>query len=505
MADIINERTYYDVVRLEKRLIEDTYFDVSRVIPMTTPDYSNLDISISAGTLSDSFKMSVPLGNAGLRDVIKGKFQWQEAGVLKEWPYDFSVSDISVRNGIADYTGIYNNDKLNYTYYDYTYETVQETLPDRIGFSARRIVSDICDQLGLTLVYNAMDWAFPLPKVKEADAYEGHKRGWYSINGTYASVISQLFGWLSMLPNVNFSVTIRNGVLYVTQRGYEANSENPYEISTVEFPPVISRHLVHTEWSGSGTNPKESEYTPDTNVQVPYSDTIQFGDCSITYENGYLISETRGTAVTTYTYTDINNAKYLSMKETVDTDTCSKTVYTYAEIGTEIYLQREDVYTDGDPTAQNPYDDATHTAQTHTPLGNSWYGTTVYDEDNEVVSTSLSQGMPGNSVTQYMIDSTQEAFTGNESRQKSYRSPVCISTNYPVMESDDDTLDFLIEQTDWLNNRTEETVSLTTVDKHIIDTTQLVRLNGNDYHVESNEITHSPQGLRQSLTLKRWY
>jgi len=138
MADIINERTYYDVVRLEKRLIEDTYFDVSRVIPMTTPDYSNLDISISAGTLSDSFKMSVPLGNAGLRDVIKGKFQWQEAGTLKEWPYDFSVSDISVRNGIADYTGIYNNDKLNYTYYDYTYETVQEKLPDRIGFSARR-------------------------------------------------------------------------------------------------------------------------------------------------------------------------------------------------------------------------------------------------------------------------------------------------------------------------------------------------------------------------------
>jgi hypothetical protein len=492
------ETQYFDVVRLEQKETDDLFFDVRRVMPMTTPDYSELSINVGTGMLSDSFQMSVPLGTCKLDDVI--------AGSLNGWAYDFTISEITTRNGIAEYSGIYNNDKLQYTYYDYTFRVNQRTLPDRVGVAVRDIISAIADQLGLTLVYNAMNWLFPLPKVLEEEAGGGYKRGYYSIRGTYTAVIGELFGWLSMLPNINFTVTIRNGTLYVTQRGHEAGT--PYAVQTVEYPPTVNLRKVHTEWAGSG-NPQEADYTPDSNTQVPFSGTIAFGDSSVTYEDGLLISETRGTATTTFTYTTIDDNPYLSVKETVDEDACSKTEYYYTKLGNETYLQREEVYTDGDPTETNPYATATKTVTTHTPLGTGWYGTTVYDDDGEVVSTSLSQGLPGNSTTRYMVDAMQDVLNDRRADREivealfRFLSPPCVSTSYPVM--DDSTIRTLVNATDWLNNRTEETVTLTTVDAHIIDTTQAVSYNGNVYAVESNAITHGVNGLRQALTLKRWY
>lgn len=493
--------TYFDVKRKEAPKQDTNFFDVQRIIPMSTPDYSQLNITIGAGMLSDSFQMSVPLGTAKLDDVI--------AGSLNGWSYDFSISEITKRNGIAEYRGIYNNNMLQYTYYDYTVDFTRRKLPDRIGVSAYSIINDIARQMGLTLIYNAMDWQYPLPKVKEEEAYSDYKRGWYSISGTYQSVISQLFGWLSMLPHINFSATIRDGKLIITQRGHEQGT--PYALQTVEFPPSTHYRKVHTEWAGSG-NPNEANYQPDSETREPFTGIITFGDCVIEYQDGLLTTETRGTSTTTYTYELIDDEPYLKVKETIDTDaeSCSKTEYYYTQFGAETYLQREETWTDGTVTNDTPdYSLAEHTVQTHVPVGNGWYGTTVYDSDGEVSSTSLSQGMPGNSVTRYMVDVTQDAFTDRKADREiveallRFLNPPCISTSYPV--TDNETVEDLIDATDWLNNRTEETVTLTTVDTHIIDTTQTVGYNGNTYYVESNNITHGVNGLRQSLTLKRWY
>jgi hypothetical protein len=108
-----------------------------------------------------------------------------------------------------------------------------------------------------------------------------------------------------------------------------------------------------------------------------------------------------------------------------------------------------------------------------------------------------------------MVDAMQDVLNDRRADREivealfRFLSPPCVSTSYPVM--DDSTIRTLVNATDWLNNRTEETVTLTTVDAHIIDTTQAVSYNGNVYAVESNAITHGVNGLRQALTLKRWY
>lgn len=506
--------TYFDVKRKEAPKQETMFFDVRRVIPMSTPDYSSLSINIGAGMLSDSFQMSVPLGNAVIGDVIAGKFRWQEWDetaqeyVPKQWAYDFTISEITKRNGIAEYMGIYDNDKLMYTYYDYTFRVNQRTLPDRIGVAVRDIIEAICEQLGLTLEYHAMNWLFPLPKVLEEDAGGGYKRGYYSIRGTYNAVISELFGWLSALPNIQFTATIRDGKLYVTQRGYEQSS---YTLQTVEFPPSVHLRRMRTEWAGSG-NTNENNYTPDNTTQVPFTGEIVFGDCVIRYEEGLLMEETRGNATTIYTYITIDDETYLKVKETFDTsaESCAKTEYFYANIGDEVYLQREEVLSDGDYTDETAdYSMATKTVTVHSPLGNGWYGTTVYEDGEEVSSTSLSQGLPGNSTTRYMVDATQDVLNNRHADREivealfRFLNPPCVSTSYPVM--DETTIRALVSATDWLNNRIEETVTLTTVDAHIIDTTQSVVYNENSYVVESNSISHGVNGLRQSLTLKRWY
>lgn len=494
------EDVHFDVSATVSDTVE-TYFDAVCSVPYANTDYSSLNIGIASNTLSDSFSMSVPNGTADLDDVIQGE--------LNGWGYDFAVNTVSVRNGISDYGGRYNSNKLQRTYYQVERDTERKSLPDKLGVSVRSIMADIASRLGLTLHYNAWDWLFPLPKVREAPTYGDYKRGYYIIGGTYQAVISQLFGWLGMLPHINFSVTIRNGGLYVTQRGQEPTT---YALQTVEFPPTVARQRIYTEWAGSG-NDNERTLSNEQETQEPFTGTISFGDASLTYEDGLLVREVRGTSETTYTYGQQGSPPqdYLVRKETVnsDTETCEKTDYFYDTIGEETYLQREVVYTDGDASGVSPdYTNAEVTTTTHSPLGNGWYGHTVVDGDGDVVSTSLSQGAPGNTVSKYMVDAVQENLGWRDFYQDiadlvHFIAAPIVSTTYPVM--DRDTVQKLVDATDWLNGRVEETVTLTTVDSHIFDTAQKVTYNGNTYHVDRNQITHGPEGLKQALTLKRWY
>ena len=492
------EERYYDT-RITVTAMEDTYYDAVCAVPHANTDYSNLNINISANTLSDTFQMAVPQGTADLDDVIEGS--------IYGWGYDFAVNRTTLRNGIKEYEGRYNSNKLQRTYYQIQRDMERKTLPDKMGISVRGIMADIASRLGLTLHYNAWDWTYPLPKVKETPTYGEYKRGYYIMGGTYQAVISQLYGWLSMLPNINFSVTIRNGGLYVTQRGQEPTT---YAIQTVEFPPTVARERIYTEWAGSGSD-TERDLAPDQEAKEPFTGTITFGDTSLTYQDGLLVEEKRGDSTTEFTYIKMGDPEqdYLEKKETRTDDTCDKTEYTYEYIGKEIYLQREAVYTGGELNEGTPdYTNADIAITTHSPIGNGWFGHTTYDGDGEVTATSLSQGAPGNTVSKYMVDATQDNLNYRGYYQdiadliRFLAAPI-VSTSYPVM--DRETILKLVDATDWLNTRIQETVTLTTVDAHIIDTTQAVTYNGNTYHVEANQITHSPQGVRQALTLKRWY
>ena len=480
---------YFDAERNTSAAVE-LFFDVRNAVPLSSVDYSSLQVQVSHGALTDSYTMTVPKGTATIDDII--------GGTLYGWNWDFAIASTDESRQIMSYNGRYIPNKLLYTYYTVTRVVSGDNKPQKLGISARGIISDIASQLGLTLDYHAMDWYYPLPLVDS-------EHGVYRIRGTYQSIISQLFGWLSELPNIDFYVTIRDGKLIVIQRGHEPSS---YTVQNVLFPPSVNKRRIHTEWSGTGG---ADEREPDVEAeQTPFSGTIQFGDESLTYADGLLVTERHGTRVTNYQYTEILEQKYILQKETLDEDTCSKTEYEYTSISKEVYLAKEVEYTDGIVENGVPdYTDATVVTTTHVPIGNGWFGHTSIDEEGEVINTSLSQGAPGNTVTPYMVDAVQDNLNRGIASDvlnliDILLNPPLVQTNWPAV--DKQTVRFLIRTCDNLNNKIEETVTLSTVDTHIIDMSETVTYNGNTYHVESNSIIHDAEtGIRQNLVLKRWY
>lgn len=494
-------------------------------VPIANVDYSDLNITLGSHTLSDTYTMQIPLNSLGIDSEV--------TGTLKDFNYRFKVEETSESNGRFSYTGRYSSDKLLYTnyriVYDYTVdpEDPDDKPPQSINVRSGFIANLLAKCLGLELYYQAWNWMYPLSKIGQSKDNRHH---YYGISGTYAAILSQVFGWLSDLPHVDFNVFIReenipdgpDGFLYIVQRGSEDG--DTYELSEqhLGWPCSISRKRVRTEWQGNADEPQD-EYKEEPENQEPFSGTIAFGPCKITYEDGYLVREenTETGSTTTYTYVDIpdangNNQKYLQKKETINSSemNCSKTEYTYNNLGDELYLSCERVYTNGSyGQGGADYTDADVTTTTHTPIGNGWYGHTTYNADGETTDTSLSQGAPGNTVSQYMVNRTQEAFKSLEAEIAEaiisgilrYLHPPMIPTNYPV--KDRDTVVKLIDATDWLNGRIEEHVSLEVLNSnHIFDFNDVLTFCGNRYYLVSNNVRHSAEnGLRQGLEIVRWY
>jgi predicted SprT family Zn-dependent metalloprotease len=72
----------------------------------------------------------------------------------------------------------------------------------------------------------------------------------------------------------------------------------------------------------------------------------------------------------------------------------------------------------------------------------------------------------------------------------------------------------LTEAINWLNRKRQEEVTLEVVAKvrngvseiqHIVDFTERVRLNGQEYFLVANQVELTPRSLRQKLKLVRWY
>ena len=485
-------------------------------VPVGNVDYSDINITLGSHTLSDTYTMQVPVNSLGIDAEVKG--------TLKDFNYKFKVEEVSESNSRFSYTGRYSSDRLLYTNYTLTYvydidpTDPDDKPPESINVSSRYIASLLASSLGLQLHYQAWDWRYPLSQTGQS---KDGRHYYYGISGTYAALISQLFGWLSDLPHVDFNVFIRENGLYIIQRGAETGSTYNLSNQHLGWPYSVNKRRVRTEWQGNADKPQDEYSDPD--AQEPFSGTIMFGPCRITYENGYLISEenTETGSVTTYTYTDIpdkdgNNQKYLQKKETVERseESCSKTEYEYSNFGDELYLSCERVYTNGSyGQGGADYTDADVVTTTHTPIGNGWYGHTTYNSDGETTDTSLSQGAPGNTVSQYMVNKTQEAFKSLEveiaesiiSGILRYLHPPLIPTNYPV--KDRQTVMNLIDATDWLDGRIEERVTLEVLNSnHIFDFDDILTFRGNRYYLVSNSVRHSAEnGLRQGLEIVRWY
>ena len=310
---------------------------------------------------------------------------------------------------------------------------------------------------------------------------------------------------------MTINLYVQNGTIYLVQRGYETTTRTP---DGIVMHPTLTYSKRHTEWANSTTQtevPKEIVSSDTANSNTPFSGTIQFGTASLTYTDGLLVSETNGDTVTTYTYTNIGDDKYLSQKQTVRTDPDTQdtqtttTTYSYETTQVDVYLREEHTI-----TVDENGDTITNRITTHSPIGNGWYGTSTKDllDEENIVSDSISQGSPGQKVSQYTIDAMNDSIKHTDS-QNPRQMVVTLNgvpkarATYPV--ADYNTLSAIASCLDRYEGKTEVVLQAEIVGgSHVYNYADIISYNGYNYYLVSNNVVMTGDKIRQSITAVRW-
>ena len=469
-----------------------------RKVPATTPitqnfhDHGIRSFSMVLGELtpSDTFQLET-VQPMNIDDEVQGQ--------IFDYHFHFLVEETSQRDLIQTVKGMYSKDALLYTAINATVDELN------VSFYARQITS----ALGLELNMVCDDF-IPSQNFENAGM-------------TYQDMISALFGWTSKLPQRQINVFIRGNTLNIIQRGLE---KSVVDIS--DWPhsrPTIERKLIRSIWhSNNNEDPDNQAHNEEDDAPVPFTGTISHEDISYTYEDGYLVREKNEDGETTYSYQNEYDhkgnltGKYVSRKETRNKDgSMSEVEYVYAATANNIYLfkERERSKEPKDtPSYMDEWDSERITY--HAPIGYGWYATTVY-EDGERVGSSLSQGAPGGKASQYTID---QSALGLGSHYSSYYDEdgayvpfsSLIDTEFPVVG--DEYLWILTKAIEWLNRKVQETVTVEIHAnirdgvpdvEHIVDFTERIRFDGNEYFLMSNSVELTPRSLKQTIKMTRWY
>ena len=369
----------------------------------------------------------------------------------------------------------------------------------------------------------------PLTISGAGTAYESRSE---THKGTVAELIDRLIGWSREVPSMQYCVRISGGYFNVVQRGSENGTVDVDANGTIKRNPTFSAQKHFTEWADASGY----IYSTSNPSKQPFTGTIEYPSGnpthSMRYENGYLMEETvntlgehedegeaepiGNTSVTTYSYSNpsfssTENERYLITKRVSDSGngTMSKTTYTYYETENEKYLgeENEDVQELNEETGT--YETVREIQTVHVPLGNGWYGTTVYiieDGEQTINSTSMSQGAPGGKVSQYMVDVQQEGLTDDNktsTRRAAISGAARIRGTFPV--ADHSSLSKIASAMNWLNGKTEITADVEVLGINTaIDIDKKVKFKNKNWYVVSNNISINPIETVQHLQLIRW-
>lgn len=446
--------------------------DAVRHIPYTSAALNpeSISINLQRSALSDTFTMTCPY-DLSLEDSVKG--------TLIDFPYHFLVYESAGTGLMRTITGMYDIDQLLYTPFTYTASSAT---------TATGHAQMLADILGKTLHIDIDDFT-------PSTSYAG-------TGATAQNIIMGLFGWLGNLPQRWINVFIRGDDLYIIQRGHESSTIDITDVHHTR--PSIDRKFIRSVWSGKGSSAARSVETEPE----PYSGTITFGDAECTYSNGLITHEvvvtSAGEETTDYSYdTDLSSGdSYLSQKVTTTPDSVITTTYEYANTANDRYLATETAVT----VSNKDSSDTSTQITRHVYLGNGWYGTTSY-QDGELQSSSVGQGRPGGKASKFLIDqSNTNLGSSYASDDSSLYGTALFDTDFPVAKSDTGMLMTLTKAIEWLNRKTEETISMDIWQyDHVIDFMDRVVYNGNTYYLESNQITRTPGELKQTVQLIRWY
>ena len=442
-------------------------------------------VTLGEMTLSDNFQMETvqPLA---IGDAVRGQ--------LLDYRFSFLVEETLQRDLLQTVKGAYSKDA---TLYSAIRIFVKEA-------KASYYAQSIAAALGLQLHWACDDFT-PSQNFEDSGM-------------TYQDFISALFGWTAKLPQRQVNVFIREDTLHIVQRGKEASV-----LDITNWPhsrPTVERRLVRSLWhSGHASEMAGNAYNEEDTEPIPFTGTISWEEMSRTYHNGFLTSETNEKGTTEYTY----HGEYLTSKQTHNKDgSTSRTEYTYAETERDVYLVKEwerstEPINDGKKHTEYDWTDwnnerGTERLTYHAPLGYGWYATTVYVDGNLEGST-LSQGKPGGKASRFTVEQSNLSL-GSRYSGDDDDAPFTslIDTEFPV--KGEEILKELTQAILWLNRKTQEIVTLEVYANiqdgvpdvgHIVDFTERIRFEGQEYFLQSNAVELTPRSLKQTIKMTRWY
>ena len=442
-------------------------------------------VTLGEMTLSDTFQMET-VQSLAIGDAVRGR--------LLDYRFSFLVEETMQRDLLQTVKGTYSKDATLYSAIRIFVKEAQAS-----GYA-----QSIAAALGLQLHWACDDFT-PSQNFEDSGM-------------TYQDFISALFGWTAKLPQRQVNVFIREDTLHIVQRGKE---ESVLDIT--DWPhgrPTVGRRLVRSLWhSGHASEMAGNAYNEEDTEPIPFTGTISWEEMSRTYHNGFLTNETNEKGMTRYTY----HGEYLTSKQTHNKDgSTSRTEYTYAETERDVYLVKEwerttEPINDGKKHTEYDWTDwnnerGTERLTYHAPLGYGWYATTVYVDGNLEGST-LSQGKPGGKASRFTVEQSNLSLGSSYSRDDD-DAPFTslIDTEFPV--KGEAYLKELTQAILWLNRKTQETVTLEVYANiqngvpdvgHIVDFTERIKFEGQEYFLQSNAVELTPRSLKQTIKMTRWY
>ena len=211
----------------------------------------------------------------------------------------------------------------------------------------------------------------------------------------------------------------------------------------------------------------------------------------------------------------------MTSKEITSNETETDTIYNYEILGhgEALYLFHE---AESSTTTTKDGDDTEITRTTrdtyHFPAGNGFYAQAVY-QNGILQGANISQGAPSNRVSPYTVDQMQKNFqdakiTAQEQDDDDFNDQLSAIVNYSFPIKEKTIKDKLNEELRWLHHKITETVTLDLISKivngvpeieHIVDFTDRIIFNDNEYFLVSNHISFTPRKLIQTLQLIRWF
>lgn len=497
---ILAEELSFDTFRRIKNL-ESLSFDTSRKTPHTITDNSSdlqsYSISLAAQQLSDTASF-VTTSRKEIMEQVKGK--------VLDYQFAFRIESIT-QNGILYSCECCSDlDELLYTPISYKAENLQVVKvinhDNRTFYIGRgqpiAISKQERDKISQEKIYAAtasshlecIAKALGISVVHQYDDFFSTMENEQQFV-TYGDLITQLFGWTNRIETRMINAYLRNGVLYVIQRGQESNV---IDISKTKHTlPSITRQIVRKTWSGD-----TSQTTETRNVRrrkpkkEDFVQTTRFEDDNTRTETTYYYDEGNLLQKTDTTTTDKNTNNYTHIT----------TNYIYKTTKDKIYLaeEREETWEQG----SGSFDKSVRTTY-HVPLNNGQMETAVY-EDGQFVSRSVGQGSNQQSLSEYTARIESNNYE-DDTISNTIQGNLLIDPTFPVYNEV-----LMLELTNDLkamNRKTQETVNLEIYDyQHLIDFNDRIILNGNTYFLQSNRAEKSVVNRisnKQTVQLVRWY